>query len=43
MSISDALDQLTALKQAKCDHVQQNKITVNNKVYCGDCAKEMSN
>ena len=36
-------DKLIALKQAECDHVEQNKITVNNQIFCGDCALEMKN
>jgi len=40
---SSLFDKLIALKQAQCDHVEQNKITVNHQIFCGDCSLEMTN
>ena len=41
--VTNSFDKLIALKQANCDHVEQNKITANEKTYCGDCALELNN
>lgn len=40
---SNSFDTLIAIKQKQCDHVEQNKITVNKQIFCGDCAKEVTN
>jgi len=41
--VTNSFDRLIAMKQAECDHVEQNKITANEKTYCGDCALELNN
>ena len=41
MSIFNAFDKLIALKQDACDHVEQKKIIDGDKIFCGDCAKEL--